>query len=122
VLSINGSVSEMDMQSLFQMGPETALGEPEPKCFAQEQRKDGKILAITQYLEKKILPESTMYTCQIAAQAPLFTLIDEILYYLDDKQPEVRHIAVPKHLRKQIFQEYHSGNIYSWSFLRSTVV
>jgi len=125
VLSINASVPEMDMQSLFQMEPETALEEPKPKCFAQEQRKDSEILAITQYLERKILPESTMYARRIAAQAPLFTLVDEISYYLDNKQPGVRCIVVPKHLREQILQEYHSGNMaghFSGARLYKTLV
>ena len=88
VLSIDTFEPEMDMQSLFQMEPETALKVPESQSFAKEQRKDGETLAMTQYLEKGILPESTN-VCRIATQAPLFTLIDEILYYLDDKQPGI---------------------------------
>lgn len=112
VLSIDIFEPGMDMQSLFQMvEPETALREPESPSFAQEQRKDGEILAMTQYLEKGILPDSTKDACWLATQAPLFTLIDEILYYLDDKQPGVRHIVVPKHLREHVMQEYHSGNM-----------
>ena len=68
VLSIDAFEPEMDMQSLFQMEPETALREPESESFAKEQRKDGRILAMTQYLEKGILPESTKDVCQIATQ------------------------------------------------------
>ena len=48
---------------------------------------------------------------QIAVQAPVFAVIDQTLYYLDDKQPGINRIVVPKHLRMQIMQDYHSGNM-----------
>ena len=41
----------------------------------------------------------------------MFAVIDQTLYYLDDKQPGIKWIVVPKHLRMQIMQDYHSGNM-----------
>ena len=84
VLSIDAFEPEMDVQSLFQIQiePKTTLREPESQSFPKEQRKDGEILAMTQYLEKGILPESTKDARWIATQEPLFTLIDEILHIL----------------------------------------
>jgi len=34
---------------------------------------------------------------------------NRVLYYLDNKQPDIKRAVVPKHLRKQIMQDYHSG-------------
>ena len=45
---------------------------------------------------------------RIAIQVPMFTVIDGILYYLDEKQPGIKRIVVPKHLRRQIMQDYSS--------------
>ena len=56
-----------------------------------------------------MLPQYTADASRIAAQAPLFTVDNHVLYYLDNKQPDIKRAVVPKHLRKQIMQDYHSG-------------
>jgi len=43
------------------------------------------------------------------AQASMLTLVDDILYYVHPKQENRRRVVVPKHLRKQIMEENHSG-------------
>ena len=45
----------------------------------------------------------------VVAQASILTLGDDILYYVDPKQENRRRVVVPKHLRKQIMEENHSG-------------
>ena len=41
----------------------------------------------------------------------MFAMIDQTLYYMDDKQPGIKPIVVPRHLWMQIMQDYHSGNM-----------
>ena len=84
---------------------------PDSQEKTEEQKKDEKILSMIRFQQEKILPEDTANTRRIAAQSPMFTVIEEILYYLDDKQPGVKQIVVPKHLRVQIMQDYHSSII-----------
>lgn len=67
-----------------------------------------------QFLEEKILLESTVDAHQIATRAPMFTMIGQTLYYLDVRQPEIKRIVVPKHLWMQIMQDNHSGHS-GWS-------
>ena len=45
-------------------------------------------------IQEKSLPKVITDAHRIAVQAPMFTMIDEILYYLDDKQPTVKWIVV----------------------------
>ena len=107
VLSIE--TSDMDISSLLELKPELITSEYNSHGFSEEQKKDEEILSMIRFQQEKILPEDTANARRIAAQAPMFTMIEEILYYLDDKQPDVKRIVVPKHLRVQIMQNYHSS-------------
>ena len=109
VLSIEAS--ELDISSLIEVDPDSITSVYNPQEFFQEQKKDDEVLAMIQYLQDKTLPEATTDACRIAVQAPMFVMVDQTLYYLDDKQPGIKRIVVPKHLRMQIMQDYHSGNM-----------
>ena len=61
------------------------------------------------YFEKSMLPENKHSASKVIAQAPLFTLTDQILYFIDTKQNNLRGVVVPHHLRQQIMNEYHSS-------------
>ena len=77
--------------------------------FAKEQLKDQNIKILKDYLEKGMLPEDKHLTNKVIAQAPLFTLADQILHFIDTKQNNLRRVVVPHHLRQQIMKEYHSS-------------
>ena len=100
---------DVDVSSLLEMKPELITSECNSHRFSEEQKKDEEILAMMRFLQEKTLPEATADARRIAVQAPMFTVIEEMLYYLDDKQPGIKRIVVPKHLHVQIMQEYHSS-------------
>ena len=107
VLSI-GTGDELDISSLLMLEAvstdrenNSTEKENNPYHFAQEQRKDAQII---DYLEKRTLPKSTMDARRIVALALLFALVDRVLYYLDDKQPDVKRIVVPRHLQTLLGQ------------------
>ena len=54
--------------------------------FAGEQKKDSDIQKLVHYLETGMLPEDTQSASKIVAQAPLFTLVNHILYFIDSKR------------------------------------
>ena len=66
--------------------------------YAEEQFKDQNIKILIDYLEKGMLPEDKHLTNKVIAQAPLFTLADQILYFIDTKQNNMRQVVVPHHL------------------------
>ena len=101
------SSSDMDITSLLDAEPTTAA----PDSFGEEQRKDGDLLEICNFLQKQELPADQKKARKIALQSSLFSLDDGILYYLDPKQKHQRRVAVPRHLREQVLNECHSGGM-----------
>ena len=83
-----------------------ALLEAEPeeprdvKSFAEEQRNDSNIQELVNYLEKGILPEDTQSARKVVSLAPLFTIVDNILYFIDARQSNLRRAVVPHQLRQ----------------------
>ena len=67
--------------------------------FNEEQRKDPELLML---IEGGVLPEDSGKAKKIAAQAPNFTLVDSILYFIDPKCPKQKRVVVPIHLREEI--------------------
>ena len=80
-----------------------------PDNFAKEQRKDGGYQMLMNYLEKGMLPEDKQLINKVIAQAPMFTLVNQILYFVDAKQNNLKRVVVPPHLRQQLMSEYHSS-------------
>ena len=62
-----------------------------------------------QFLLHGTLPDDAKRSKKVAAQAPSFTMIDNILYYLDSTKKDRKRCVVPLHLRQQVMEEYHSG-------------
>ena len=96
-----------NIQTLLRTEPEKAV----PDSFAEEQRKDPALLEIFGFLQKGELPSEERRARKIALQASLFTIDDEILYYVDPRQKQQRRVAVPRHLYEQILRESHSGEM-----------
>ena len=77
--------------------------------YATEQRKDTQLKEVVDYLEHGSLPDDPLRARMIAAQEPLFAVVDGILYYIDPKHGNRRRAAVPRHLRRQVLEESHAG-------------
>ena len=79
--------------------------------FAEEQQKDPYLRAMHKFLEKQQLPDDPATARRIALQAPMFTVSDEVLYFIDPKPVHRRRIAVPKHLRKDLLDKTHRSRM-----------
>ena len=94
---------------LLDVDPAT-LGIPQNIDLACEQMKDSSVNEMIQFLTNGTLPDDPQHSRKIAAQAPSFTIVDNILYYLDSATKKDRkRCVVPSHLRQQVMEEYHSG-------------
>ncbi len=96
-----------DIRSLLNEGPACVV----PDSFASEQRKDLALQEIIDFLEKEELPYEQKRARKIALQASLFTIDDNILFYIDPKQKHRKRVVVPSHLQKQILKENHSSGM-----------
>ena len=79
------------------------------KHFSLEQGRDPESVEMRQYLSHGELPSDSGRARKIAAQAPSFALVDNILYFIDAKRNNQRRCVVPKHLRTSVMEENHSG-------------
>ena len=113
----SGDLQVCAINSMQTKGSNTidALLEVEPEepinvdSFAEEQKQDSNIRKLVNYLEEGTLPEDTRSASKVVSLAPLFTLVNNILYFIDAKQSNLRWVVVPHQLRQQIMTEYHSG-------------
>ena len=64
-----------------------------------------------QLLEFEILPADGETARSLAAQALNFTMVDNVLYYVDAKKGGHRRTAVPQHLQRFILADYHAGKM-----------
>ena len=85
------------------------LGMSQTVDFASEQSKDPVVNDMIQFLTTGTLPDDVQRSRKVAAQAPSFTMIDNILYYLDSTKRDRKRCVVPLQLRQQVMEEYHSG-------------
>jgi len=108
VCAVNSTSTEGNdmIDALLQADPEQRMDRDR---FAEEQRKDDNIHMLVEYLDKKVLPEVTQSACKVISQVPLFTLVNQILYFVDVKQGNLQRVVVSSHLTQQIMTEYHSS-------------
>ena len=74
--------------------------------FARDQRKDSYLTQVVAFFEKQVLPSDKKLAHRIALQAPLLTLKEEVLYFIDRHGPQ---IAVPQYLRHELLEQSHQG-------------
>ena len=63
------------------------------------------------FLEKQQFPDDPVTARRIALQAPMFTVSDKVLYFIDPKLVHHKRIAVPKHLRKDLLDKTHRSRM-----------
>ena len=85
----DGTVTELLERAVSTM----SLGEI--SSLGLEQRKDQGLNDLIKYLESETLPPSDKQCHKVIAQASSFTLIKDVLYYLDPKQNYQPKAAVP---------------------------
>ena len=72
-------------------------------------RARAEILELRQFLSQGQLPEDPQRAKKIAAQAPSFALLVDIIYFINSKRNNQRCCVVPTHLRAGMMEENHSG-------------
>jgi len=77
-------------------------------------------LEIIHFLKDGNLPCDENQAKKVASQGNNFTIIDDILYYVDTKDGGKRRAVVPKQLQRQILEASHSGTM-AGHFAVSTV-
>ena len=77
--------------------------------FSTEQLMDQEVQPIILYLKDGTLPEDTKVAKKIRAEAAMYAICNDILYYVGSTQTETSRAVVPQQLRQKIMQEYHDG-------------
>ena len=77
--------------------------------LAAEQRKDPDLKQVIDFLLTGNLPTEEKTARQVILQKSLFTIQQDILYYVDPRQTHQLRVAVPRHLREELLQEHHSS-------------
>ena len=100
--------TEKDVTELLLLDPPVA--DAIHQCeFSAEQAKDPDLKEMIEFLNCGDLPDNPRRARKVAAQAPLFVLIEGVLYYLGPKCSTRKRVVVPHHLRRQVMADNHSG-------------
>jgi len=67
--------------------------------LAREQKKDTFINQMILFLTDGTLPADARHCRKVVAQLPSFTMMDDILYFLDSTKQDQKQCVVPSHLR-----------------------
>ena len=82
---------------------------PQNVDLAREQQKDPTVNQMILFLTDGTLPSDPQNLRKVAAQAPSFTMTDDILFFLDSTKKDHKRCVVPAHLRQQVMEGYHSS-------------
>ena len=75
----------------------------------KEQRQDGELNDLIQYLETKVLPEDEVKRQKVLFSAQQgYYIVDGILYFESADVPDRRRLVVPTRLRQRIVEEHHN--------------
>ena len=70
---------------------------------------DQELKSIILYLKDGQLPEDTNLAKKVVAEATLYTISNDILYFVGPTQTETSRVVVPQQLRQKVMQDYHDG-------------
>ena len=77
--------------------------------FSVEQAKDPDLQQLLCFIQNGTLPDNNDSARKVAAQAPLFTLVDGVLFFINPKYRDRKQCVVPRHLQQTIMEEHHSS-------------
>ena len=101
VMAVTSITVDTVIDDLAKLGPVAVDND----SLANEQQKDSDIMEMLLYLTKDQLPDCNETANKILATAPLFTVVDGILYFLDSKKGGRKRCVVPRCLRQSIMEE-----------------
>ncbi len=94
---------EQNISNLFQVTPQSSGMDD---SLGVHQKNDPDIVEILRFIQEGKLQDKNDTQKKLVLQAPLYTVIEGILYYIDARR-NCRRVVVPKHLRTQIMNENH---------------
>ena len=100
------SFDKESIEHLFQAQPANVSSSFD---LAGQQLKDPDLCQLIQYMNKETLPADENKARKVAAQAPSFSLLNGILYFVDSKNKNRKRCVVPVQMRTQLMEENHSG-------------
>ena len=97
--------SDHMITELLLIDPATAVAGDDGNDYTVEQSKDPVLREMINFLQEGTLPEDLSKARKLAAQKSVFILTDGVLYYVDPRHSNRRRVAVPTHLRDQLYTE-----------------
>ena len=98
------------IDALLQKEPEDTRNKSDDR-FSDEQFKDQELKPIILYLKEGMLPDDDKLAKKTVAEATLYTIFNDILYYIGPTQTETSRVVVPQQLRQKVMQDYHDGHL-----------
>ena len=92
---------------LLELEPYSSTSDTNRETLATEQQKDHQVAEILTYLRTGALPKEEQRARKIAAQANLFGMDDNVLYYIDPKHKSRKRAVVPHHLKERLIKSVH---------------
>ena len=89
--------TDIAMSKLLQQSP-VAREKKQGYNYGVEQLKDQRLKEIMDYLQSDAIPEDSHKARMLVAQESLFTLLDDVLYYVDARHGNRKRVDVPSHL------------------------
>ena len=77
--------------------------------YADKQWSDRELQPMILYLRDGELPDNVNLARRIVTESALYTMADNILYYVGSKSSEIPRTVVPADLQQQVLMDYHSG-------------
>ncbi len=89
---------------------DTLLG-TDNKELAELQAEDDHLLQIRKFLSEGTLPPDECAASRLVLEKDCFTILDDVLYFVDAGPHHRLRVAVPKSLRCQLMEKNHSGPV-----------
>ena len=80
-----------------------------PTSLIGDQEKDPECKQIMAFLQHKVFPDDEVQSRYLVKMADRFAIVNGVLYYLDSKKNHNKRAVMPKHLRKELIEQFHSG-------------
>jgi len=90
--------------------------------ISQEQLKYQTLRPIILYLKDGTLPEDVKLAKKVMVQSTVYTICNDVLYYVGSKQMETGRVVVPQHLHQKIMHDGQlAGHFLGPRFYKSLV-
>ena len=110
VASVSKSSNECDVDDIsVLLELEPLNSEFNPETLASEQQKDHRVIEILTYIKTGTLPKEEQRAHKMAAQANLFGIENDVLYFIDPKRRLRKRAVVPDHLKERLIKSVHGG-------------